>query len=164
MDKRGLLRAECAAWVEEVLYPLALQAAQVDPAPPDQILLSRRPEVRRLRERDGLFWNEWEAMETCEDLLIVAAAVVAAEWAGDNSRAQDARDAILLLAYDVALELSVARELNQDAADALHPAFDPEFAERAQVAEAAFTRWPSLDAPIGEALVSLVRKLGLELL
>jgi hypothetical protein len=132
------------AWLLAELLPAVLEAAGITPG---SITPNGARQYTPLRERGSGNWNDIEAEAMLEELVffrIVRALRSANQTA---SEAIAAVEAIELLLLGAALELSVARELDQAASDALYPnGPDPEFRARAEAAERAFDRYLDLDA------------------
>lgn len=157
-------RAAAEGWLEAELFPMALHAARLETTRARRVL-----EALRARDDVGTFeaqlaqgfFNASEARDWAEELGVVAVAIAVARWAGNSRTAREVREAVVLLARLSAFELSNARELRQDADDALYPhGIDPETHRREDRAEEDFGRWRALDAPVRDALFAWVKKLG----
>jgi hypothetical protein len=110
--------------------------------------------------RGRRYYNAGEAEDMLDDLPAVQLARAACTACGDDAASLAARDAIELIAGAIALEHSIARELDQDAADALYPAGpDPEFAARADRAERAFEQFAELLPSLEQRCRELLSKL-----
>jgi hypothetical protein len=156
LDKRT--QSICAKWLREVIYPMALGAARLEPAPSEDVLVAlrlREDVAAYLDAREKAVFSARQATDFCDKLAIVAVANTLAHFAGDAPSARETRDVIVLLAQLDGFELSNAHDLRQSAADALYPGpEDPMWADRENDAEAAFDRWRALDGPVAAALVT----------
>lgn len=129
------------AWLEEVLFPLALGAAGL-PA-------STRAEEVLARPRDVIRCYEDVAEVHCEELLAVQAAELAARHAG-SARSGALRDAIVHLAMTAAHELAVADDLLAIVPEGC--GLPADCLDRRWAAALVVDRWRALDAPIRLAL------------
>jgi hypothetical protein len=140
------VQERCTVWLEELLFPLLLEAEGLSPTTTPAQLLERRPRRREVT----MFFSTVE----CEDLAMVTTAVAVAECAG-NERARRVRDAVLLVVGDVADAWEECRELAGSVPEGC--ALSADSLAHEEEAEARLDRLRALDAPIWRALQQLFR-------